>query len=73
MNAKSIDMVVRDPIDGSGLFEKPSVDAAWSILEAANDLGDVQAVEACRRIIDASLRGASALQGDMHIVINYFR
>ena len=26
----------------------PSVDVAWCVLEAANDLGDVTTVEACR-------------------------
>jgi hypothetical protein len=73
MNANPSDLPAYEAIDGAVSCDMPSVDAAWSILDAANDLGDVQTVEACRRIIDASLRGALALQGDMQIVINYFR
>ena len=50
-----------------------SVDAAWNVLEAANDLGDDVTVEACRRVIDASLNGTAAAQSDLQIVIGYFR
>jgi hypothetical protein len=50
-----------------------SLDAAWNVLEAANDLGDHVTVEACRRVIDASLNGTVASQADLHIVIDYFR
>src|SRR5260370_901687 len=32
-----------------------SSDAAWIVLEAANDLGDHATVEACRRVIDPNL------------------
>jgi hypothetical protein len=32
----------------------PLFDTAWTILEAANDLGDRATVEVCRRVIDAS-------------------
>ena len=52
--------------------EQP-LDAAWIVLEAANDLGDLATVEACRRVIDASLNGTPASQSDLHIVIDYFR
>ena len=52
--------------------DKP-LDAAWLVLEAANDLGDEVTVEACRRVIDASLNGTPASQSDLHIVIDYFR
>jgi hypothetical protein len=52
--------------------EKP-LDAAWIVLEAANDLGDHVAVEACRRVIDAGLNGRPALQSDLHVVLSYFR
>jgi hypothetical protein len=72
MNANPFELVACEAI-GAGSSHMPSVDAAWSILEAANDFGDVETVEACRRIIDANLRGVLALQGDMQIVINYFR
>lgn len=50
-----------------------AVDTAWLVLEAANDLGDEQAVEACRRVIDANLKGASASPADLHLVMDYFR
>jgi hypothetical protein len=50
-----------------------SHDAAWNVLEAANDLGDHATVEACRRVIDASLNGTPASQSDLHIVFDYFR
>ena len=39
-----------------------SLDAAWLVLEAANDLGDNPTVEACRRVIDANLNGTPALE-----------
>jgi hypothetical protein len=50
-----------------------SVDAAWMVLEAANDLGDHATIEACRRVIDASLNGRLAPQSDLHLVLDYFR
>jgi hypothetical protein len=48
------------------------VDVAWLVLEAANDLGDEPTVEACRRIIDASLNGKPAPQADLILVTDYF-
>ena len=50
-----------------------SVDTAWLVLEAANDLGDHAAVEACRRVIDASLNGMVAPPSDVDLVVDYFR
>jgi hypothetical protein len=52
--------------------EKP-LDAAWIVLEAANDLGDHVTIEVCRRVIDAGLNGRPALQSDLQIVLGYFR
>jgi hypothetical protein len=49
------------------------LDAAWMVLEAANDLGDHATVEACRRVIDAGLNEAPASQSDLHVVLDYFR
>ena len=49
-----------------------SVVAACLVLEAANDLGDEAAVAACRRVIDASLNGRSAVQSDLNLVQYYF-
>jgi hypothetical protein len=54
-------------------LDKSPVDAAWLVLEAANDLGDEPAVEACRRIIDASLNGKQPPQADLNLVTDYFR
>jgi len=51
--------------------EKP-LDAAWIVLEAANDLGDHATVEACRRVIDANLRGTPASPSDLQIIVEYF-
>jgi len=51
----------------------PSSDVAWMVLEAANDFGDDTTVEACRRVIDASLSGTPASQSDLHVVSDYFR
>ncbi len=55
------------PADGA------AVDAAWHVLEAANELGDEAAVAACRRVIDSSLNGAVADQADVKLVTDYFR
>ncbi len=49
------------------------LDAAWMVLEAANDLGDDATVEVCRRVIDAGLNGTEASPSDLHIVLGYFR
>ena len=50
-----------------------SSDVAWMVLEAANDFGDDTTIEACRRVIDASLSGTQASQSDLHVVSDYFR
>jgi hypothetical protein len=49
------------------------LDAAWLVLEAANDLADHATIEACRRVIDASLKGSTANQSDLNVVLGYFR
>ena len=51
--------------------DKP-LDAAWIVLEAANDLGDHVTVEICRRAIDATLSGRPASPADMHVILDYF-
>ncbi|MDP3076165.1 hypothetical protein [Bradyrhizobium sp.] len=50
-----------------------SVEMAWLVLEAANDLGDHEAVEACRRVIDANLNNRPAPPSDVHLIVDYFR
>jgi hypothetical protein len=51
---------------------KPLMDTAWTILEAANDLGDRAIVEVCRRIIDESLRGRPPAESDVNTILNFF-
>ncbi|MCA1415859.1 hypothetical protein I6F30_32755 [Bradyrhizobium sp. NBAIM20] len=58
---------------GGAAPDKASVDAAWLVLEAANDLGDHAAVDACRRVIDAELNGTAARSADVDLVMGYFR
>jgi hypothetical protein len=59
--------------DRSEAMDRSPVDMAWLVLEAANDLRDDATVEACRRVIDASLNGGVADPADLHIVQHYFR
>ena len=49
------------------------MDTVWSILEAANELGDTHTVEACRRVIDAELNGTVPGSADTDLVLGYFR
>ena len=59
--------------DRSEAMDRSPVDMAWLVLEAANDLRDDATVEACRRVIDASLNGGTADPADLHVVQHYFR
>jgi hypothetical protein len=52
---------------------RPLLVAAWSALDAANDLRDASAIEACRRVIDANLRGGSPAQSDISVVFGFFK
>jgi hypothetical protein len=58
---------------GGSAPERPSIDAAWVVLEAAIDFGDGTTIEACRRVIDASLNGAAIDESDLVTVDNYFK
>jgi hypothetical protein len=60
-----------DQTEASGAG-KPLLDTAWSILEAANEVRDAATVDACRRVIDATFRGAQPAQADMSIVLGFF-
>jgi hypothetical protein len=73
MNANSFGTVVRKTPAADEANPDPPLDAAWIVLEAANDLGDHVTVEACRRVIDANLNGRSASTYDQNVIINYFR
>jgi hypothetical protein len=61
------------PAAGADQLDRSPVDVAWLVLEAANDFGDEPTVEACRRIIDASLNGKPVPQADLNLVTDYFR
>jgi hypothetical protein len=52
--------------------EASPADTVWTVLDAANDLGDTLTVDACRRVIDATLRGQEAAAADMAIVAAFF-
>ena len=52
--------------------ETASGETAWAVLEAANDLGDTITVDACRRVIDANLRGDPPATSDMAVVVAFF-
>ena len=76
MNALSFGTASRERLGVASGEPKPGRvlgDMAWLVLEAANDLGDHAAVEACRRVIDANLNGRLAPQSDVHLVVDYFR
>jgi hypothetical protein len=76
MNVTHLEIEVRQllgRISSGPASDQSSVDTAWLVLEAANDLGDEPAVEACRRVIDADLNGAAASRSDLQLVTDYFR
>ena len=76
MNAMSFGTSVHTRFGTASDQPKPepcSADMAWLVLDAANDLGDQAAIEACRRVIDANLNGRLAPPSDLHLVVEYFR
>jgi hypothetical protein len=48
--------------------ERPSGETAWTVLDAANDLGDIITIDACRRVIDADLRGEPPARSDVAVL-----
>ena len=60
------------PAQDAAMPNKATMESVWSILEAANDLGDQSVVEACRRIIDADLRGAPPEPADLNAIAGLF-
>ena len=75
MKASSFGTAVRERPGSASDETRPDqpLDAAWIVLEAANDLGDHATVEICRRVIDANLTGAPASPTDLHVIVEYFR
>jgi hypothetical protein len=49
-----------------------SGETAWTVLDAANDLGDTITVDACRRVIDADLRGEPPARSDIAVLSAFF-
>jgi hypothetical protein len=47
------------------------VETAWTVLEAANDLGDNPTIEACQRVIDDDSGGDLPAQSDMNIIFGF--
>jgi hypothetical protein len=52
--------------------DRPSGEAAWTVLDAANELGDTFTVDACRRVIDADRRGEAPASSDMAMLTAFF-
>lgn len=52
--------------------ERFSGETAWTVLDAANDLGDSITVDACRRVIDADLRGETPARSDVAVLNAFF-
>jgi hypothetical protein len=52
--------------------ERPSGETAWTVLAAANDLGDIITIDACRRVIDADLRGEPPARSDVAVLTAFF-
>ena len=48
------------------------VETAWTVLEAANDLGDNLTIEACQRVIDDDSGGDLPAQSDMNTIFFWF-
>jgi hypothetical protein len=53
-------------------LERPTCETAWTVLDAANELGDSMTVDACRRVIDADLRGEVPARSDVAVLSAFF-
>jgi len=71
--ASSSRTVFRERAAADAARPENPIDAAWLVLEAANDLADDATVAACRRTIDAGLAGTPASASDLLIILGYFR
>jgi hypothetical protein len=50
-----------------------ALDTARTVLEAANDFKDEATAAVCRRVIEASMKGAQPTLSDLRIINNYFQ
>ena len=48
-----------------------ALDTARTVLEAANDFRDETTAAVCRRVIEASMKGAQPALSDLRIINNY--
>jgi len=53
-------------------YDRSSGETAWTVLDAANDLGDTPTIDACRRVIDADLRGEPPSGSDVAVLTAFF-
>jgi|HubBroStandDraft_2_1064218.scaffolds.fasta_scaffold1596106_1 hypothetical protein len=62
-------------LDSSGAPKQDggALDTARTVLEAANDFRDEATAEVCRRVIEASMKGAQPSLSDLRIINNYFQ
>ena len=58
---------------GAGGGKDGLLDAARTVLEAANDFRDEATAEVCRRVIEASTNGRQPALSDLRIINNYFK
>lgn len=56
----------------AALSSEISMETIWTILDAANELDDICTVDACRRAIDARLRGDAPGQSDLAVIAAFF-
>jgi hypothetical protein len=47
------------------------VEMAWTVLEAASDLGDDVTIEACQRVIDDGSGGDLPAQSDLNTILGF--
>jgi hypothetical protein len=62
------------PFGAPAGYSKPDnlwVETAWTVLEAANDLGDEVTIAACQRVIDDDLGGNLPAQSDMNTIFSF--
>ena len=48
------------------------IDTVWSVMTAANDIGDEATIAICSRVIDARLRGDLPRAADMEAIDNFW-
>ena len=58
---------------GASKQDGGALDTARTVLEAANDFRDEATAAVCRRVIEASMKGAQPELSDLRIINNYFQ